>query len=87
MSDYQLIADSDLVLRVADGAYIPNDPGNRDRAEFEAWLEAGNKPDPAPAPPPQALLTGDLLEDRVQRLEERVAFLEAKLADVTGAAE
>jgi uncharacterized coiled-coil protein SlyX len=27
------------------------------------------------------------LEDRVQRLEERVAFLEAKLADVTGAAE
>jgi hypothetical protein len=54
MSDYQL-TDTDIVIRTVDGASIPNDPGNRDRAEYEAWLEDGGVPDPyvppEPAPP------------------------------------
>lgn len=61
MADYkQLLAPdgslSSTVLRVADSAYIPDDPANRDRQAYEAWLADGNTPDPPeplpePAPP------------------------------------
>jgi hypothetical protein len=51
MADYQL-TDSDIVIRVADGAAIPNDPANRDRAEYEQWLTDGGVPDPYVAPEP-----------------------------------
>lgn len=52
---YQLVAqlpgtEMRTVLRVADGAFIPFDPANRDYQEYLQWVEAGNKPDPAPTP-------------------------------------
>lgn len=46
---YRLIKNSDVVLR-SDGAFIPNDPENRDRQAFQEWLDAGNTPDPAETP-------------------------------------
>jgi hypothetical protein len=47
---YQLTT-SDTILRLADNAFIPQAPGNRDYREYLDWLEAGNTPEPAPAPP------------------------------------
>ena len=50
MSEYQLTATDAAVIRTEDGAFIPNDPANRDWAEYQAWLEAGGVPDPMPPP-------------------------------------
>lgn len=35
------------ILRITDGASIPNDPANTDYAQYLQWLSAGNTPDPA----------------------------------------
>jgi len=47
MADYQLTA-TDVVIRTEDQAFIPNDPDNTDRIEYEAWLADGGVPDPVP---------------------------------------
>ena len=47
---YQLTT-SDTILRLADNAFIPAAPGNRDYREYLEWIDAGNTPEPAPAPP------------------------------------
>lgn len=38
------------VMRVADQTIVPLAPGNVDYAEYQAWLDEGNQPDPAPEP-------------------------------------
>lgn len=48
---YQL-TNRNSVIRLADLASIPFDPGNRDYREYLEWLDAGNTPEPAPPPPP-----------------------------------
>jgi hypothetical protein len=47
MAAYRLVTGSDCIQRTSDGAFIPNDPGNRDWQAYQAWLAAGNTPDPA----------------------------------------
>ena len=47
---YQLTT-STTILRLADNAFIPPDPGNRDYREYLAWVDEGNEPEPAPEPP------------------------------------
>ena len=37
---------STTILRRIDNSYIPDDPANRDRQEYEAWIAEGNTPDP-----------------------------------------
>jgi len=51
MADYQLTS-TDVVVRTEDGASIPNDPANRDRAEYDKWLAEGGVPDPYVPPEP-----------------------------------
>lgn len=45
MTDYRLRSGG--VIRTADGASIPDDLRNRDWRRYQAWLLAGNTPDPA----------------------------------------
>jgi hypothetical protein len=53
---YQL-TQSDTILRLCDGAFIPPDPANTDYAAYLEWVEAGNTPLPAPIPEPPVELT------------------------------
>jgi len=34
----------DVVQRIADGAFVPSDPNNADRREYDRWLALGNEP-------------------------------------------
>ena len=52
---YQLMPNTTVgpatsIRRLADNAFIPMDPDNRDYAEYLAWLAEGNQPLPADAP-------------------------------------
>ena len=55
MAEYQQLIDpmtneiSTTILRVADQAFIPNDPANRDYQAYLEWVAAGNKADPPPS--------------------------------------
>lgn len=61
MAEYQRLLDaltgeiSGIVLRYADGAFVPDDPANRDRQQYDEYVVAGGEtdpPDPPPEPPP-----------------------------------
>jgi hypothetical protein len=52
---YQLLPDqfgqpAQCIKRLADNAFIPFDPANRDYAEYLEWLAEGNEPLPADSP-------------------------------------
>jgi hypothetical protein len=47
---YQLTAGT-FILRLADGAFIPQDEANTDFQAYQSWLEEGNEPEPYVAPP------------------------------------
>jgi hypothetical protein len=50
MADYQLTAIESIVIRNRDQAHIPDDPANRDWAEYQQWLADGGVPDPVKPP-------------------------------------
>ena len=68
---YQL-TDNDCILRIADNAFIPTDPGNRHYQAYLAWLEEGNIPLPAPEPrvptPAEKLAASGLTVDELKTL-------------------
>ena len=51
LTNNNLAADAQTILRESDGASIPPDPRNADDQNYLQWLAAGNTPDPAPAAP------------------------------------
>jgi cell division protein FtsN len=70
MAEYQL-TETDTVLRTADEAWIPNDPSNRDRVEYEQWLADGGVPDPYVPPttaPPEPTPEQRILLDHENRI-------------------
>lgn len=78
MAEYQLTA-TDIIIRTRDGANIPNDPANRDCAEYNSWLAAGGVPDPYVTPAPA-------VPQSVSPRQARLALLAAGLLDQVEAA-
>ena len=47
---YQLVENSKQIKRIADGAFIPADPDNKQYAEYLVWVVQGNVAQPADSP-------------------------------------
>ena len=45
------LTNTDSIIRISDGAFIPNDPANTDYANYLEWVEAGNTATAADAIP------------------------------------
>jgi hypothetical protein len=70
---------STSIKRLSDGAFIPNDPGNRDYRDYLDWLDAGNTPEPAPAPPEPESVPALTTEQKLEAAGLTVAELRTLL--------
>lgn len=75
MENYKLTKHT-AILRLSDGASIPQAEGNSDYAQYLAWLAAGNTP--LPIDPP----TAEELAAEAKRIADAEAKAEAKADNV-----
>lgn len=68
------------ILRTSDGAHIPPDTANRDRAEYMEWVSAGGITNPYEQPVP-ASVTRRQFRQALVRSRIRAAFEAAVAAD------
>jgi hypothetical protein len=59
-----------MIIRDADGAFIPTDPANVDYQTYLDWVAAGNTATPAPVPPPTTTLTSAEFFNRFTAAEQ-----------------
>jgi hypothetical protein len=46
------LTDNTNIIRISDGAFIPEDSANSDYAAYLEWIAEGNTPEAADVPPP-----------------------------------
>lgn len=79
---YRLTENPRMVLRVADGVWIPDDARNGDYAEYTRWLAAGNVPEPYVPPPPAVPAAVSAFQARASlHLAGLLPTVEAMIAD------
>jgi hypothetical protein len=72
---YQLTT-TDTILRLADKAFIPPDPANRDYQQYLQWVSEGNQPEPAdPIPTPEPLTPEQKLQNAGLTIDELKSLL------------
>ena len=76
---YKKVFESDSIQRLSDGAFIPADPANRDYAEYLSWVEAGNTPEEADAPPP---VPYTVLREQAYKAEADPLFFQEQRGEV-----